>query len=129
MRRRTLIQLLAVRWGFAAMVGVAVVTGVVAAVTVAPPPNLPSIALGALPVYRVEVGAAVFTGLYLGATALFLAMHNRAYTELGTSGIRASALAAEEDAEFEELTLELMEEVRGIQAWRREREIGNQETT
>ncbi len=123
-----MIQLLAVRWGFTAMVAMAVVVGAVAAVTVALPSNLPSVALGATSVYRVEVGAAVFTGLYLGATALFLAMHNRAYTELGTSGIRASALAAEEEAEFEGLTLELMEEVRGIQAWRREREIGNRET-
>lgn len=43
--------------------------------------------------------------------------------------VRASGLAAEEDEEFEELTLELMEEVGSLQAWRKEMENGNQGPT
>jgi hypothetical protein len=93
MRRRILIQLLAVRWGFAAMVAVAIIVSVVAAVTVAPPSNLPSVALGAMPVYRVEVAAAVFFGFYLATMALVLAMHNRGFTEIGSGGVRAQELA------------------------------------
>jgi len=111
MKRRTLIELLVVRWGFAAMVAVAIGAGIVAGATVATPADVPSIALRAVPVYRVEVGAAVFFGLYLAAMALVLAMHNRAFTELGTGGVRAQGLAAaEEDAYFEEMVPEFMDE-------------------
>ena len=106
-----MIELLVVRWGFAAMVAVAIGAGIVAGATVATPADVPSIALRAVPVYRVEVGAAVFFGLYLAAMALVLAMHNRAFTELGTGGVRAQGLAAaEEDAYFEEMVLEFMDE-------------------
>jgi hypothetical protein len=129
MRRRTLIQLLAVRWGFAAMVAVAIAAGLVAAATVATPADVPSVALRAVPVYRVEVGAAVFFGLYLAAMALVLAMHNRAFTELGTSGIGASGLAAERDAGYEEMALELLEEVSSLQAAEKEGENGYQGPT
>ena len=111
MRRRTLIQLLAVRWGFAAMVAVAITAGAVAAATVATPADVPSVALRAVPVYRVEVGAAVFFGLYLAAMALVLAMHNRAFTELGTGGVRAQDLAVAEDVYFQEMVLELFDEI------------------
>ncbi len=110
MRRRRLIELLVVRWGFAAMVAVAIAVGVFAAATVAIPADLPSVALRAVPVYRVEVGAAVFFGLYLGAMALVLAMHNRAFTELGTGGVRARDLVVAEDAYFEEMVLEFIDE-------------------
>lgn len=78
---------------------------------------------------RFEVGAAVFLGLYLATMALVLAMHNRGFTELGTGGIRASGLAAERDAGFEEMALELMEEVSSLQAGRKERENGDQGPT
>jgi hypothetical protein len=128
MRRRTLIQLLVVRWGFAAMVAVAVCTGIAAGAIVAIPADMPSIALSAEPVYRVEVGAVVFFGLYLAAMALVLAMHNRAFTEMGTGGIRASGLAAERDAGYEEVALELLEEVGSLRA-AREEENGHQGPT
>ncbi|HEY2052697.1 MAG TPA: hypothetical protein VGH14_02055 [Solirubrobacterales bacterium] len=129
MSRRTLFKLLVVRWGFAAMVALAVALGFAAAATVAPPTDLPTVSLGAMPVYRVEVGAAVFFGLYVATMALVLAMHNRGFTELGTGGIRATGLAAEEVAGFEELVLELMEEVSSLQALRKEREDGDQAAT
>jgi hypothetical protein len=70
MRRRRFIELLAVRWGFAAMVAMAIAVGAVAAATVTPPADLPPVALRAVGVYRVEVGAAVFFGLYLATMAL-----------------------------------------------------------
>jgi hypothetical protein len=124
MRRRTLIQLLAVRWGFSAMVALAIVAGIAAAATVAPPSDIPSIAMRAVPVYRVEVGTAVFLGLYLATMALFLAMHNRGFTEIGTGGVRAQGLAAEGDAEFEEVLIDLIGEVGDL---REERQVGVRE--
>jgi hypothetical protein len=115
MRRRTLITLLAVRWGFAVMVTLGILAGFVAATTVSLPEDIPSFALRAAPVYRVEVGTAVFFSFYLATMALVLAMHNRAFTELGTNGVRAQDLAAVEDVASEDLTLELMDEVRALQ--------------
>jgi hypothetical protein len=115
MRRRTLITLLAVRWGFAAMVTLGIAVGVAAAATVALPEDIPSFALRATPVYRAEVGTAVFFSFYLATMALVLAMHNRGFTELGTNGIRAQDLAAVEDVASEDLTLELMDEVQALQ--------------
>jgi hypothetical protein len=115
MRRRTLITLLAVRWGFAAMVTLGIVVGVAAAATVALPEDIPSFALRATPVYRVEVGTAVFFSFYLATMALVLAMHNRGFTELGANGVRAQDLAAVEDVASEDLALELMDEVRALQ--------------
>lgn len=107
-----MVQLLAVRWGFAAMVAVAITAGVVAAATVTTPADIPSVALRAVPVYRVEVGAAVFFAFYLVAMALVLAMHNRAFTEIGTDGIRARDMAtASEELDGETLAAELLEEL------------------
>jgi hypothetical protein len=112
MRRRRLIELLVIRWGFAAMIAAAIVVGLTVAVTVALPADIPSFALQAAPVYRVEVGAAVFSGLYLATMALVLAMHNRAFTEIGTSGIRArDMVAASEELDGEALAVELLEEL------------------
>jgi hypothetical protein len=112
MRRRTLITLLAVRWGFAAMVTLGIVVGVAAAATVALPEDIPSFALRATPVYRVEVGTAVFFSFYLATMALVLAMHNRGFTEIGTNGFRARDLAVtSKDLAAEDFATELLEEV------------------
>jgi hypothetical protein len=130
MRRRRLIELLVVRWWFAVMIAIAIAVGFVAAMTVAPPSDIPNVALRAMPVYRVEVGAAVFFGLYLATMAFALALHNRAFTEMGTRGIRAQDLAAEEQfVYFEELVMEVMDEARHPQPWREERENVRRETT
>ena len=77
------------------MVAVAILVGLGVAMTVTPPADLPSVALRASPVFRVEVGAAVFSGLYLATMAFVLALHNRGFTELGTGGVRARDLAAD----------------------------------
>ncbi len=64
------------RWGFAVMVAVAIVVGFAVAVTVSSPAEVPTVALRAVPVYRVEVGAAVFFGLYSVTMAIALALRN-----------------------------------------------------
>jgi hypothetical protein len=128
MRRRTLIKLLVARWGFAAMVVAAIVGGFAVAVTVTPPAEVPAVALRAIPVYRVEVGAAVFLGLYIATMALALALQNRAFTEIGTGGVRAQDLAtaservASDDAAMEVL-MDLSKEVNDLQAWRERSQI------
>jgi hypothetical protein len=80
------------------MVAVAIFVGLAAAMTVAPPDELPSVALSAPVVFRIEVGAAVFSGLYLASMAFVLALHNRGFTEIGAGGIRAQDLTALSDA-------------------------------
>lgn len=82
------------------MVALAISAGIAAGATVATPADVPSIALRALPVYRVEVGAAVFFGLYLATMALVLAMHNRGFTEIGGSGVKAQALEGVSEDDF-----------------------------
>jgi hypothetical protein len=131
MRRRRLIELLVVRWWFAAVIAAAIAIGLVAAITVTPPSDLPTVALSALPVYRMEVGAAVFFGLYLATMAFALALHNRAFTEVGTNGFRAQDLVAAEmqSVYFEELATGLMEEVSSLRAWRKEIENGDEGAT
>lgn len=74
------------------MVAVSAVIGLVIALTVAIPAEIPAIALQAMPVYRLEVGGAIFIGLYLLATAIGLALQNRAFTEFGSGGVRARSL-------------------------------------
>ena len=39
-----------------------------------------------------EVGGALFAGLYLVTMAIVLALHNRAFSEIGTDGVRARDL-------------------------------------
>ena len=104
------------------MVAAAVVAGLVAALTVSPPSQVPDFALKAVAVYRAEVGAAVFFALYLATMALVLAMHNRAFTELGTGGVRASDLASLEATKVDEFVLEGVEEIRELLARQGERE-------
>lgn len=94
------------------MVMVAVVAGMMAALTVVPPSEIPAFALQAVAVYRVEVGAAVFLGLYLATMALVLAMHNRGYAEIGTGGIKAQGVAGVSADEFVmDLLAELADEI------------------
>jgi membrane-bound ClpP family serine protease len=81
-----------VRWGFAGVVGAVAIASLLVAVTVAIPADVPGFALAAAPVYRLEVGGAIFVGLYLAATAFVLALQNRAFTEFGSGGMRARSL-------------------------------------
>lgn len=111
------------RWGFAALVMVAAAAGLAVGATVPIPPDLPSVALRATALYRLEVGAATFVGLYVAAMALVLAFQNRAFTEFGTGGVKATNLASKS------LTAERTsrEAMRGALEWvrrRREEEEG-----
>lgn len=74
------------------LVGLAVALGLMAAATVAVPADIPAVALQAAPVYRLEVGGALFTGLYLASMAFVLALRNQGFSEIGTSGVRAHDL-------------------------------------
>jgi hypothetical protein len=113
---RYLFRLWLARWGFALMVGAAILFGSAAAACAKPPVNIPSIALQAAPVYRVEVGAAVFSMLYVAGMAFALALRNRGFTEIGSGGVRAqdletvSAGALSEEAPMEVL-MDLTEEI------------------
>ena len=130
MRRRRWIELLIVRWWFASVIAVAIAVGLAAAVTVTPPSDVPTVSLMATPVYRVEVGAAVFFGLYLAAMAFALALHNRAFTEIGTRGFRARDLADEEESiYFDQLAMELMDEVSSLRAWKGEEDSDDEGAT
>jgi type II secretory pathway component PulK len=61
---------------------------------------VPDFALRAEAVYRVQVGAAVFAGLYLLFVAIALAMNNRGFSEIGVNGLKAQDLTskAQQDA-------------------------------
>ncbi len=127
---RYLISLFVARWGFAAMVAVAILAGLVAAITVTPPVDLPPVALRASPVFRVEVGATIFLGIYLATVAFVLALHNRGFTEIGTTGVRARGLAAVSEGvmaehESRELLAELVDEVDEVKARQRGDQIVN----
>lgn len=77
------------RWGFSFLVGVAALGSVYLAWKVAVPERVPDFALQAEAIYRIEVGAAAFLGMYLVAMAFVLALHNRGFSEIGVHGLRA----------------------------------------
>jgi hypothetical protein len=91
---RYLFRLWLARWGFALLVATAITVGLAAAMTVSPPIEIPTVALQAVPVYRIEVGAAVSFALYVAGMAFALALRNRGFTEIGSGGIRARDLEA-----------------------------------
>ena len=62
------------------------------AVSARVPAPVPSFALQAAAVYRLEVGAACFVVVYLAAMAFFLALDGRGFAELGTRGLRATTV-------------------------------------
>lgn len=126
---RYLFRLWLARWGFALMVGTAILVAFVAAASVEAPIDIPTVALRAAPVYRVEVGGAVFLGLYVGTMAFALALRNRGFTEIGSGGIRAQDLAAASDevaAEVDassELLTDLIDEIDELRAMRKEGQV------
>lgn len=77
------------RWGFSILVSLAVLAAACVAWKVEVPSTVPDFALNAAAVYRVEIGAATFLGLYLVAMALVLALNNRGFSEIGVHGLKA----------------------------------------
>jgi len=111
---RYLFRLWLARWGFGLMVAVAMAVGVIAALTVSLPIEIPTIALEAAPVYRVEVGAAVFGSLYVASMAFALSLHKRGFTEIGSGGVRAQDLeTVSAGALSEEATMEVLMDLTG----------------
>lgn len=84
------------RWGMACLVIVAFAAAVFVAAEVSVPGHPPSVALESASLYRVEVGAATFAGIYLVGMAFVLALHNRGFTQIGISGMRAQEIANSE---------------------------------
>lgn len=85
------------RWGFAMLVGIGAIAAVWAGATVELPETMPSFALKAASVYRLEVGAAVLVAGYLASLALVLAFNNRAFTEIGTGGVKAQDIGGADE--------------------------------
>jgi hypothetical protein len=110
------------RWGFAAAVAAAVLAGLAVAVTVEMPADIPTVALRAAPVYRLEVGGALFVGLYIATMAFFLALQNRGFTEIGPGGVRAQDLSVVPEVMVaQEESMALVEEM--IDEWRQLRDV------
>jgi hypothetical protein len=88
------------QWGFSILVGLAALVGAYVAWRVSVPAQVPDFALKAAPVYRIEIGAAVFLALYLVAMAFVLALNNRGFSEIGVNGLKAQDMAnkAQQDA-------------------------------
>src|ERR1044072_7567761 len=109
------------RWGFAVLVGAVTLAAVYVAWKVHVPPKVPDFALRAAPVYRIEVGAATFLGLYLVTVTFVLALNNRGFSEIGVTGLNAQAMAnkAQQDAiQSHEKSLEILGAmVDEIEAW------------
>lgn len=87
------------RWSLSILVLAAAIGAVYVACKVSVPGRPPSIALKSPSVYRIEIGVASFVGLYLVAMALVLALHNRAFTEIGMNGLKAQEVANEQQQE------------------------------
>jgi hypothetical protein len=77
------------RWGFAILVSLAALAAACVGWKVEVPSEVPDFALNAAAIYRVEVGAATFLGLYLVAMAFVLALNNRGFSEIGVHGLKA----------------------------------------
>lgn len=88
------------RWGFATVVGACLVAAGCASLTARVPTPVPDFALRAGVIYRIEIGAAAFLGLYLVAMAFVLALNNRGFSEVGVNGLKAQDMAnkAQQDA-------------------------------
>jgi hypothetical protein len=99
------------KWGFAVLVGAAALGAAYLAWKVAVPKQVPDFALKAEAIYRIEIGAAAFLGLYLVIMAFVLSLNNRGFSEIGVNGLKAQDMAnrAQQDAiRSHEKTLEAL---------------------
>jgi hypothetical protein len=75
--------------GFPVLVLAGLAAAAYLAASASVPHPVPSFALQATAVYRLEVGEACFVVLYLAAMALVLALDGRGIAEFGAKGLRA----------------------------------------
>ena len=99
------------RWGFAALLVIGCALAVWIGATVDVPDELPSYALQAAPVYRLEIGGAFFSATYGASLAFVLALENRGFTELSASGVKAPDLRGITQDEVIEQHAEMLEEL------------------
>lgn len=104
------------RWGFAALVAMGAALSAYAAWRVDIPQPIPDFALQSEAIYRVEIGAGTFLGLYLVAMAFVLALNNRGFSEIGVNGLKAQDMAnrAQQTAiQSQEESIETLEQMIG----------------
>lgn len=85
------------RYGFAFLVVVAFACGSFLAGSVEIPEPVPTFALQAKEIYRLEVGVAFFAVLYVAAMALLLALSGRGFAEVGTKGLKVARIVIRSD--------------------------------
>ena len=85
---------LIVRHGFALLVVATAGAAAWAGCTTSLPASIPDFALRSAAVYRIEVAVATFAGPYLIFMALFLALHNRGFSDIGMNGLRAQDMSS-----------------------------------
>jgi hypothetical protein len=88
------------QWGFAILVALGVLASAYLAWKAPVPAPVPDFALKAPAIYRIEIGAGAFLGLYLVTMAFVLALNNRGFSEIGVNGLKAQDMAnkAQQDA-------------------------------
>lgn len=123
--RRKGLRLWIGQWGFSCLVGAAGLGAACIAWKVAVPEQVPDFALRAEAIYRIEVGAAAFLGLYLMIMAFVLALNNRGFSEIGVNGLKAQDMT--ETARQDALRLS-SESVKTLTAALEEVEISSKES-
>jgi hypothetical protein len=79
-------------YGFALLVSLAATGAAYLAIKVSAPDPVPSFALRAESIYRIEVGGAAFVAFYLVALFLVLALNGEGPRQLGTNGFEAGRI-------------------------------------
>lgn len=93
-----------------ALVGAALSVALVSSVVLPAPENLPAVALGQAPLYRLEVALAVFYGCLLLATPAYSGLvTGRLPTEISTRGAKFAG-EADQTVERDEATIEKLEQ-------------------
>jgi H+/gluconate symporter-like permease len=83
-------------YGFAFLVFVALACASYLAGSATAPEPVPDYALQAAEIYRLEIGAAFFVAFYLAVLAVVLALGGKGFTELGTRGLKAQQVVAQQ---------------------------------
>lgn len=77
---------------------VAIACGSFLAGSVEIPEPVPTFALQAAEIYRLEVGVAFFAVFYVAAMTLLLALSGRGFAEVGTKGLKAAQIVMKRNA-------------------------------
>jgi hypothetical protein len=86
------------QYGFAFLVVVAIGCGSFLAGSVEVPEPVPTFALQAAEIYRLEIGVAFFAVFYVATMTLLLALGGRGYAEVGTRGLKVAQVVMKSNA-------------------------------